>query len=307
MIKAGQIDNKDHAQLLSNYLYVSEIKNQIDCNQDGSWALWVLDSDQLEEGKSITAEFLKNPDDNKYKDASRLAETKKELKEKEDNAYRKNLHTRAELFSLSKFKLLSVTSFLIIISVLTAIITALGSNDSINAFLMITEFKQNPEGTHILYNQTLPEVQQGQIWRLLTPIFLHFSLLHIFFNMLWLKDLGHMIEKKSGPIFLVVMVMVFGISSNIGQFLMSGPSFGGMSGVVYGLLGYVWIRSKLDPHSGLFLHKQTIIMMIAWFFFCMTGLIGHIANTAHGVGLGCGVIWGFLAAKLHPTKIFCKD
>ncbi len=307
MIKAGQIDNKDHAQLLSNYLHISEIKNQIECNQDDSWALWVFDSDQLGEGKSITEEFLKNPGNTKYKNASILFEAQKERVAKEEKVYRRNLHTRDELFSISKLKLLSVTSFLILISIFTAVLTGLGTNDSLNARIMITEYTQNPEGTHIVYHKNLPEIQQGQIWRLLTPIFLHFSLWHILFNMLWLKDLGHMIEKKSGPIFLAVMVMVFGISSNIGQFLMSGPSFGGMSGVVYGLLGYIWMRGKFDPLSGLFLHKQTVIMMIAWFFLCMTGLLGHIANTAHGVGLCGGIIWGYLAATLRPTKNFRKD
>ena len=121
--------------------------------------------------------------------------------------------------------------------------------------------------------------------------------------MMWLKDLGHMIERKHGPIYLLIMVLLLGVFSNIGQFMVRGPNFGGMSGVVYGLLGYIWIRSRLDPFSGLYVSKQNVILMIAWFFLCLSGLMGNVANVAHGVGLAGGMVWGFLSAGMrHPAE-----
>jgi GlpG protein len=95
-----------------------------------------------------------------------------------------------------------------------------------------------------------------------------------------------------------MLVLVIAAASNMGQFLMSGPLFGGMSGVVYGLLGYTWIRGKYDPSSGLFVHPQTVTLMIVWFFVCLVGLVGHVANTAHGVGFAVGITWGFISAKI---------
>ena len=68
-----------------------------------------------------------------------------------------------------------------------------------------------------------------------------------------------------------------------------------MSGVVYGLLGYIWIRGKFDPGSGLYLHSSTVIMMLIWFFACLSGYLGQIANTAHTVGLLMGMAWGFVS------------
>jgi GlpG protein len=86
---------------------------------------------------------------------------------------------------------------------------------------------------------------------------------------------------------------------NLAQFYMHGPMFGGMSGVVYGLLGYIWIRGKMDPGSGLYLHPSTVWMMIIWFVLCVAGLFGAIANTVHAVGLGLGMAWGFLSSLRH--------
>ena len=84
--------------------------------------------------------------------------------------------------------------------------------------------------------------------------------------------------------------------SNVAQFYHHGPVFGGMSGVVYGLLGYVWLRGKFDPASGLFVHSSTVTMMLIWLVACYVGLLGNIANTAHLVGLLMGAAWGYLSS-----------
>jgi membrane associated rhomboid family serine protease len=147
----------------------------------------------------------------------------------------------------------------------------------------------------------LPEVADGEFWRLLTPIFLHFGIMHLVFNMLWLKDLGTAIEKLASTWVLLGLVIISGVLSNLGQFIASGPFFGGMSGVVYALVGYVWMKSRFEPTSGFHLEKQTVVMMIGWFFLCMTGAVGPVANYAHGFGLGIGVVWGFISAKMRRS------
>jgi membrane associated rhomboid family serine protease len=189
-----------------------------------------------------------------------------------------------------------LSAVLIALSILAYLPSLFDKEDAVYSLLYITLDAGNFSG------QLLPEVRRGEVWRLLTPIFLHFDLLHICFNLLWVKDLGSLIEKLSGVRVLLALVIVIGLLSNLAQFFFEGPFFGGMSGVVYGLLGYVWMKSKFDPGSGYVLHQQTVMVMLGWFVLCVVGVIGSVANYAHGAGLAVGVIWGFASSKMRPRR-----
>ena len=107
----------------------------------------------------------------------------------------------------------------------------------------ITEF--SPSLTELLF---FVDPEKGLYTRLLSPIFLHFGLLHLVFNCLWLSLLGARIESNEGSIHLLVLVLVTGICSNMAQYYWSGSIyFGGLSGVIYALLGYIWIKNKIAP------------------------------------------------------------
>src|SRR2546422_297018 len=113
---------------------------------------------------------------------------------------------------------------------------------------------------------------RGGFWRLFTPVLVHATdmfWLHLIFNMMWLLNLGSMIEDRHGTGRLGWLIVLTAVASNLFQHWLMGPNFYGMSGVVYGLLGYVWVSGKLDPASGLFLQAQTVLMMMAWVFFCL--------------------------------------
>jgi GlpG protein len=167
-----------------------------------------------------------------------------------------------------------------------------------------TGFSWHPVKLHPLFMseqpmRILPEVRQGEFWRLITPIFVHFGPIHLLFNMLWLKVLGASIESRDGSWKFSLLVLFLALASNFTQFYWQGPIFGGMSGVVYGLFGYVWIRAKTDPFSGYFMPKETVYTMIAWFFLCVFQVIPNIANGAHAGGLVAGMAVGALPRFLR--------
>jgi GlpG protein len=169
------------------------------------------------------------------------------------------------------------------------------------AVFLLSSFGTNDEPIRRLFiseesGSNLLEIRNGELWRLITPIFIHMDFMHIFFNMWWLRDLGSMIEGRQSTLQLLLLVLVIAVCSNLAQFYLAGPGFGGMSGVVYGLFGYICIRGKFDPGSGLLLHPTNVTLMIIWFFLCLIHVIPHVANGAHGAGLVVGMAWGYLSS-----------
>jgi GlpG protein len=125
---------------------------------------------------------------------------------------------------------------------------------------------------------------------------LHFGVLHILFNMWWLRDLGTLIERRQSSWLLGAMVLTLSALSNSAQYLIGGiPAFGGMSGVVYGLFAYIWLRGRTDSGSGYALHPTTVYWMIGFYMLCWTGIVGPVANVVHTAGLVIGAAWGWLA------------
>ena len=114
--------------------------------------------------------------------------------------------------------------------------------------------------------------------------------LHIIFNMLWLKDLGNAIEYSFGKNFLIKFIILSSLISNLCQFLAHGASFGGMSGVLYAMLGFIWVHKKLNPSFEYSLPKSDMYLMIFWFFLCLSGILDMIANMAHAGGLVSGIL-----------------
>lgn len=160
------------------------------------------------------------------------------------------------------------------------------------------------------------KIRQGQIWRLFSPVLLHYDLLHILFNMLWLWYLGRPIEQRIGPSRTLLLTLITGIGSNTLQYLMSGPFFIGYSGIVTALAGFIWMREKVAPWEGYPLNKATILFLlffIAAIFglqvvaFLIETLTTHsfapnIANTAHIGGALIGAYLGrfkFFAQRVH--------
>ena len=81
--------------------------------------------------------------------------------------------------------------------------------------------------------------------------------------------------------------------SNLIEYAVDGPQFGGMSGVAFGLFGYAWMKSEFDPDAGIVISQTSVAMMLGFFVLCMTGWIGNIANAAHFVGLIAGILLGY--------------
>lgn len=290
----GEIKDQKLAGLFSNYLAYKEIENNT-IEEDGTFEIWVYDEEKLNAAEAMFTEFLANPNAPQYKEAMKRNKIiQEQTASKEDQEQAPFIDARTTVFYHEVIPRGKLTMLLILVCVIVGFLSKLGDNIAFLRPLFITDILVNEN--MIRYAPNLPEIQHGEIWRLFSPMLIHFGFMHLLFNMMWLLDLGSMVEHKNGSLFLAVFILVVSGLSNLAQFYFVHPLFGGMSGVVYGLFGYIWMKGKFDPGSRFFLHKTTVVLMVGWYFLGLTGLLGNIANATHTVGLLAGVIWGFFSA-----------
>lgn len=115
-----------------------------------------------------------------------------------------------------------LTLAVLVITGLVALWTGLGTRA--DAIIHLTFTPLAPTG-YLAAN-----IDFGQWWRLISPIFLHFGMLHLAFNGLWFWELGRRIELYSGSLWLLGLTILFGLTSNLAQWLVSPDVvFGGLS------------------------------------------------------------------------------
>lgn len=199
-----------------------------------------------------------------------------------------------------------MTSVMLALTFVVAALTLLGDQLSAVSWLSFVDYRV--QGDYIYFSYLNDTLASGQWWRLLTPMLIHFGLLHLAMNTLWYWELGRRIEARQGPWMLLGLTLLFSLAANFAQYLHAGPSlFGGLSGVLYGLLGHCWIFQRLAPTPAYRLPPGVLVMMLAWLLICMTGIFellqfGAIANAAHVGGLLAGCLSGLVGGALARRR-----
>lgn len=140
--------------------------------------------------------------------------------------------------------------------------------------------------------------QAFEVWRVFTPVFLHFGIIHIAFNIVMFEAFARPIERYFGTFKLLYIVLSIALVSNLLQmmFLPANSIFGGLSGVVYGVIGYMGILSRRsDLPSDLRLPQG--LLLVSVIFIGLGFFIGGIANLCHLGGLLVGLALGLIDFK----------
>jgi GlpG protein len=294
MRQVGTLGSEQHARRFEDYLLTKGIHSRIE-REDGQWVVWIHEEDQVPTARDEFARFREQPDDAAYTAVSHRAATLRKADERKTKEVRRKVVDVRDRWNRPFGSRCPVTSLLLLGSAIVAFLTGFGqTGEDVVRALSIADYET--VGNQVRWMR-LSDVQSGEIWRLVTPIFLHFTLLHFAFNMFMLFQFGGMIETMRGPLRFALMVLVMAVVSNLAQYFARGPAFGGMSGVVYGLFGYAWMKSRFDPAAGILVPPSTVLILMVWFFLGAFNLIGGIANFAHGGGLVTGMVMGY-APKL---------
>ena len=203
-------------------------------------------------------------------------------------------------------KLKKINNFHIPIIIASVLIALLSNFGSVIIFIEPFTFTQI-NITNLGYFSSLPFgetfIENNQWWRLVSPIFLHFSFAHLAFNCLWIYILGEKIERVDGSLIFIMIVIFTAVSSNSLQFFWNGSSlFGGLSGVIYGLIGFCMIAEMDSPRNIYDIPPGLYMFMIIWMILGFIGALelfgfGSVANFAH---LG-GLVSGIILAMMHKT------
>lgn len=280
MIEIGQLPNARAAQAFVDYLTGLGIESYIESLPQGV-AIMLVGPQHEATARSEFAQFVLHPHDEKYLQASW------------DNG---NTQTK---FDYGSGTLGLVQQF----------ITGAGPLTLITFFICVLVYALMNLGmgntlfSALSFAGAVPDSDVTEIWRVFTPSLMHFSAMHIIFNLLWWWYLGGKIETRLGSRPLLFLLLMAGTLPNILQFFITGPNFGGLSGVVYAVVGYTWLMGVRNPNCGIGLPPSYMGFMMVWLVLGFTDLLGMpIANGAHVGGLLVGLAQALFDSR-KPSQV----
>ncbi len=285
-------DDADQARGLADELEVQGIESHVR-SDESRHAVWIIDEADLEAATQLASRYSGAPSDSSRTEAERIR------KQREVDKKPVRIPGLSQSGGLARSGAVGpLTLALIVLCVAVSVMSGLGDpNSAILRALFVVPI--SPEGSYFV------RFDWSQPWRLMTPMLIHFGLMHLAFNMLWLYRLGSQIEDLQGTRLLLGLVALTQIPGALVQFGVSGPLFGGMSGVVYGLFGFSWMQARYASR-GYSVSDQDTMWIMGWFVVCATGLVGHIANAQHALGLFFGLLAGmpaYVAFRRSSAKV----
>jgi len=315
MRQLGTFDNERDAERLAAWLVAQRIDAQAEDAGPSEWAVWVRDEDQLPKAREALEHFRANPHDARYANAERDAAELRRREEAQRRDAQKNVVQMRNRWGNpaagmgmgmgASPRRCPLVLTLIVAAFLVSIFTSFGEEQS--GGLVDHLWFAAPAAVRTEMQVRAPmwtNVLRGEVWRLVTPIFIHGDWIHLIMNVLVLYTFGGQIENRRGTLYLAGLALVLAVTSNLGQAVEATlrehfSRFGGLSGVGYGLFGYLLVKTKYDNREGYLLSPVTSFILLLFFFLCIGGAfpplnsvlpesLTHVANSAHAVGLIVG-------------------
>ena len=309
----GTLPNESDAQRFAAYLATEGTSAHAEQENDG-WAIWVRDENQVEQARAAFEDFRHHPERPAYRGVEQAAENLRREEAQKREAARKNIVEMRGRWGRSggARRRRPLTMTIIGLCVFIGLTSNMGRDTSgpvLSALLFCDpSHKTDPAWSNQSVADRFVDVRQGQIWRLITPIFVHYDAFHLAFNMFMLYQLGSLIEDRRGTTRFGLMVIVMGLASSVAEPIFpsdwGGTAFAaGMSGVIFGLFGYAWMKTVHEPQLGILIARSSVIILMVWLFLGFSGALSvagvNIANWAHGFGLVSGVIIGYAPVLLR--------
>jgi rhomboid protease GluP len=186
----------------------------------------------------------------------------------------------------------------------TVTYTILGITLLIFILQMLTETLLGTDYPAMLGMKENSLIVQGQLWRLLTPVFLHGSILHVGFNMYALWIIGGRMERAYGHGKFIVLYFLSAYTGNVFSFLFQPSPSLGASTAIFGLLaaeGVLLYQNRKLIHDARSMLQNIITIAV---INLIIGMTGGIDNWGHLGGLLGGMAFGWFAGPLLDAVPF---
>lgn len=206
------------------------------------------------------------------------------------------------------FAVWPITCSLIILGIVGTLIEWFDESRTIFLHLTFVGIEQTAWGTIQFDSFHDTYLRNQQWWRLITPAFLHFGPIHLLFNGLALWELGRRLELHFKPLRYGLFCVVCGVVSNYVQFNMTQTAnFGGLSGIVFAVVGAIAVRHWLTKDPLLSLPKGIYVLaaisLVIGFTPLLSVLFGvGVANGAHLGGLVSGVVFAGMFSAIQMVR-----
>ncbi|QEG01156.1 Rhomboid protease GlpG [Stieleria maiorica] len=340
MRRIGTLTDPDLARRFADFLFTLSIECNVDIEDapqsDGAVAattcnLWIRDESHVPRAKQELEAFLQSPTDEKYRVGEEADRIRKQRQS--DEKRKKRLQQKVNPKSPAtgsgglmgvpiRQQTIPVVIAMVILSVIASFSTGFGqpkpsqvpgelsTEETIFYGLSFVDWRD-----YVISKDPLASIKKGQVWRLVTPLFLHGDTYHLAFNMLGIFFLGSAIERLQGSWFMAFLLLASGIFGGLVQIwlppeealpelfrgLAGSPFSIGASGAVYGLFGYLWIRPALSPSYPVRMMPSNVAIMLGWLVFCIF-FVERIANGAHLGGLIAGVVIAVVVSRMPSDR-----
>lgn len=253
--------------------------------------IWIIDDSRVDDAREILSRWRADPGSPEFAAAQREGQRNAAAAAQDARRYARRINEARRSYEDAEGPGW-VTKGLSSLSVAASAVLLLDLNLPVYEWLALS---------NVWSSRAFPEVMSGEVWRLFTPVFLHFSWMHLLFDVYWVWMLGHAVEWRKGGGHLLRLSLFIGVFSNVLQGVMVGPRFGGLSGIVFGLAAYLWLKGRFDPSDRIGLDDTTAIILVVFGLAGFTGLLGPIANFAHLGGAIAGAL-AFGATRLAQRR-----
>lgn len=341
MRRIGTLTDPEQARRFADYLCTLSIQCNVDIDEAASSTvpenpnsgaspaaeircdLWIRDESDVDRARQELQAFQAAPDDDKFQVGGeaerirkqRIADEKRKKKLQQKVNHKSPSGGAGMLMGVPiRQESIPVVIGTIILSVIATFATGAGQpepskipGELSSAEMLMKKMSFVDRLDYYVDEDPYASIKKGEVWRLVTPLFLHGHMFHLAFNMLGIFFLGSVIERLQGSLFMAMLLLVCGVFGTLFNVslppasalppLLSGlagsPFLIGASGAVYGLFGYLWIRPLLSPNYPVRMMPSNVGIMLG----AMVMMVFFVDGIAHGAHIG-GLIAGVVIAAI---------